>query len=384
MPPPIFDELRRRSAESGARVVPFHIGDTHLGPPAQSRLGALGFSSGPEPDLYRYAPTVGERQLIESVAAKCADKNRIPGVCADWVQITVGATHGLSCAVRALLDHGDHLLLLCPCWPLIRGIALSAGVVPVDVPFSHLLLRQPGVDVEQLVEEYVTPRTAGIYLANPNNPDGKVLGPEELAAIGRVAQRHDLWIFSDEVYEDLPYDGRSHTSMAAVPGMAERTATVFSFSKSYGQAGLRVGYLVAPPEVTRVVRRLANYTVYSTPWAMQRAARVALEAGEEYLAQVRRHYQSARDWAHTRLGDLCLRPEGATYLWLDLGRYLAPGEEDAMAVLGRLADRGLLLAPGGVFGHAFERYARLCFTAVGREELQEGVNRLLAVLAEIG
>ena len=370
----------RRVAAYHGEVIPLHIGDTHLAPPDQSRLGSLGFPTGPAPDLYRYSPPPGKQELLDAVVGKLSARNRFAAADANHVQITAGATHALSCAVRSVLDAGDHLLLLAPYWPLIRGIAVASGVRPVDVPFSHELLRQKGIPADELIEQYVTPHTAGLYMCTPNNPDGKVLTQEELAAIARVAERHDLWILSDEVYEDLVYDGRQHCSIGSLPGMRERAVTVFSFSKSYGQAGLRVGYVVAPRSAAAAVRKMSNHTVYCVPKAMQKAALAALEHGDEFLAGARRDYAAARDFAHGRLAELCVRPEGATYLWLDLDRFRGPGEEDCLGLLTRMADAGVLLAPGAVFGHAFRSWARLCFTSVARSTLEDGIDRVLRVL----
>ncbi len=382
LPGSILDGLKRRAAVFGGPVIPLHIGDTHLAPPERSRLGALGFSAGGDPDLYRYSPPPGKQRLIEALVKKLHQQNRLAFAGPDHVQVTVGATHALACAIRALLDPGDQLILPSPCWAHIRGVALAAGVRPVEAPFSHVLLRRPGADAEQLLEEFVTPETGAIYISTPNNPDGKVLSRAELDAVARVARRHDLWVLSDEVYEEIRHDGRVHTSIASLPGMAERTVTVFSFSKSYGQAGLRVGYAVGPPAAMDALRKMSHHTVYCVPRAMQRAALLALQTGAEFLAETRALYQSVRDAVHARLGDLCLRPQGSTYLFLDLGRFRRDGEPDALGVLERIADAGVLLAPGAAFGHQYGDWARLCFTSVDRPALDEAIDRILAVLEQ--
>ncbi|HUS66988.1 MAG TPA: pyridoxal phosphate-dependent aminotransferase [Kofleriaceae bacterium] len=380
LPASVFEKLMRRLATYQGRVIPLHMGDTHLAPPVKSRLGALGFTSEPDADMYRYSPPPGKQKLLEAIAEKVHRENGLSTAGPDAVQVSSGATHALSCAVRSVVDAGEHMLLLAPYWPLIRGIALSAGVRPIDVPFSQVLLRDPDADPEALIERFVTPETTAIYLCTPNNPDGKVFGERELGAIARVARRHDLWVLSDEVYEHFLYDGRTHRSIGTLEGMAERTFTAFSFSKSYGQAGLRVGYVVAPPPAIAAVRKMSNHTVYCVPRAMQLAALMALQHGDEFLAEARAAYQSARDFAHGKLSDLALLPEGSSYLWLDLSRYLGAGDDSAFDLLERMAAEGVLLAPGGAFGHEFGRWARLCFTSVTRESLEEGVDRVRRVL----
>lgn len=383
LPTSIFTRLMERLARFEGDVIPLQIGDTHLPPPEASRLGALGFSAEHDPELYAYSKPRGDDALIEAVVEKVRRDNGMGFVRAENVQITAGATHALSCSMRAVLDPGDHLLVMAPYWPLIRGIAQSCGVVPVEVPVSQTLLADPDTDVEALLEPYVTPATRGIYLCSPNNPDGKVFTHAELRDIAKVVLRHGLWVLSDEVYERFVYDGMSHQSMATIPGMAEHTLTAFSFSKSYAQAGLRVGYVVGPSDAIDAVRKLANATVYSISRAMQRAALAALRTGEPFLVQARERYQKARDIALEGLGMPTAVPQGSTYLFLDLTPWLG-GSNSSLSLLERMADAGLLLAPGQAFGRDYGRWARLCFTAVEEDRLREGLERLRRVLSGTG
>jgi aspartate/methionine/tyrosine aminotransferase len=383
LPLSIFARLYERLARFEGDVVPFHIGDTYLAPPEGSRLGSLGFSAGNEPALYQYSSPVGDPLLVEALVDKVRARNAMTFAEARNVQLTCGATHALSCSMRAVMDPGDEMLLLSPYWPLIRGIAKSCSVVPVEVPFGWDRLRLAGpVDVEALIEEHITERTASIYVCNPNNPDGKVLTAAELDAIARVAIRHDLWVLADEVYEHFIYDGRSHTSIATLPGMAERTLTAFSFSKSYGQAGLRAGYVVGPADATEAIRKMVNHTVYCVPRAVQRAALAAVVGGARFLDDARQRYQHARDVAVARVQAPCAVPQACTYLFLDLGAWMGPNDDcalvgaDGPSVLERIAEAGLLLAPGISFGRAYGNWARLCFSSVPEERLVEGLDRL--------
>jgi aspartate/methionine/tyrosine aminotransferase len=380
MPESLFAALKRRMARFEGRAIPFHVGDTYLDPPEAARLGNLGFSCGSDPDLYRYSPAPGKEQLIDAVLARLRRDNGMSWAGFENVQITCGATHALFCALRAVMNHGDQILMLAPHWPLIRGIAVSAGVRPVEVPFSHVLMRQEDAHIPTLLEAFITPETAAIYMSNPNNPDGKVYTAGELQAIAEVARRHNLWVISDEVYERFTFDGRRHLSIANLPGMNERTLTVFSFSKTYGQAGLRVGYLVGPAEATVAVRKMSNHSVYSVPHALQRSALAALETGDGFVADARESYQRARDLAFEKVVAPCARPEGCTYLFLDLTRWCERGEDSCLGVLERLAEAGILLAPGVAFGHLYQKWARLCYTSVPIDTLEEGIDRLNQVL----
>jgi N-succinyldiaminopimelate aminotransferase len=375
-PASVFDRLWPRLRRSGQELAPLHIGDTCLPPPVPSRLGALGFGDGAAPELYRYAGAAGVPALTQAIARKAQTLNRLGWCEPDNVQVTAGATHALSIALGALGDAGEELLVLAPHWPLIRGIARANGLVPVEVPFSDRLLAAPETEVAALIEPYVTPRTVGLYFANPNNPDGKVFVERELAAIAAVARRHDLWILSDEVYEHYTFEGREHLSIGALPGMEERTCSVFSFSKSFGQAGLRVGYLIAPRAVIATCRALVTHTIYAVPVAMQRAALAALENGGEFVTEARRTYRELRDLAIARLAAPARVPEGGTYVFVDLREHVRPGDDGAIAVLERLADVGVLLAPGELFGSEWGGFARLCFTAVPAAELERALARV--------
>jgi aspartate/methionine/tyrosine aminotransferase len=355
----------------------FHLGDTHLLPPEPSRFQALAWDD----KMYGYGAPAGDPALLDAIVRKLAERNAIPAT-RDNVQITAGATHAFACATRAVLEPHDEVLLLAPYWPLLRGHVLSVGARPVEVPFSIPLLEKPGADLRTLLDEYISPKTAAIYLTTPNNPDGKVLSRAQLEVIADVARADDLWVLSDEVYEDFTFGGRPHVSIASLPGMAERTITAFSFSKSYGQAGLRVGYAVGPTAAIVPIRKLANHTIYSVPRAMQGAALAALQGGAAFLAGARGEYERARDLTMATLGKVgvrCFEPEGGSYVFCDFTRW-ADGADCCISVLQKLAAAGILMAPGEAFGRAFGMWARLCYTAVPRERLEAGLAALTRVL----
>ncbi len=355
----IFARLREHLARFPGDIVPFHIGDTHL-PPAAA-LDAFDWQTLPAAELYAYGAPPGWQPLLDAIVAKLARRNSIEAS-ASQLQVTAGATHALSCAVQALCEPGDELILVTPHWPLIRGIAIAHHVTPIEVALDA-------------IEAAVTSKTAGIYVASPNNPDGALLSPADVARIVALARARDLWIFSDEVYEDFVYTG-VHCSIA--PRAPERTVTVFSCSKGYAQAGLRVGYVVGPPQVIDAVRKLANHSVFNVPVAMQRAAHAAITGGDGFLAMARERYRGARDRAKARLRAPCELPPGAAYLWVDFGQFCNGG--DCMPVLEKIAAAGVLVAPGSAFGDACGRFARLCFTGVDEARLDDGIDRINRVL----
>lgn len=368
VPASIFAKLREHLARFPGDVIPLQIGDTYLRPPAV--LEDIGWHDPAE--LYAYGAPAGWAPLVDAIVAKARAQNGI-AVTDAWVQVACGATHALSCAVQALCDRGEELILVTPHWPLIKGMAVGHGVVPVEVLFGAGL--HDGF--AERLERAVTARTSAIYVATPNNPDGVMLGADAIDAIARVADKHGLWILADEVYEDYGYDA-PHISIATHPAALPRTVTVFSFAKSYAQAGLRVGYALAPEPVTAAIRKLVNHSVYNVPVAMQRAALGAMKSGAAFLADARERYQAARDRARARLTAPAACPPGGSYLWVDFSRWSG---DSCMPVLEKVAEQGVLLAPGSAFGDACHRYARLCFTGVDEARLDEGIDRINAVLA---
>lgn len=386
LPSSIFARLYERLSRFSGDVIPLQIGDTYRAPPLAARFEQQPFvaqaaTTADARELYAYAPPAGWGQLIEHIVGKVSAQNKI-ATSTNGVQITCGATHALSCAVAALLDPGDELLLLTPHWPLIHGIAQSRSVMPVEVNMTQELLAgtlSPSDGIAAQLTAALTPNTRAIYICSPNNPDGYVYSAEELGHIARFAAAHDLWILSDEVYEDYVYSG-VHTSIASLPEATGRTLTVFSFSKSYGMAGLRLGYVVGPDAVIAAVRKMANHSVYNVPQALQRAALAAMQSGGEFLVQARQEYLAAGELVQRTLAAPASLPRGSTYLFLDLRRWSEHG--NSLCVLEEFAEAGVLLAPGAAFGDAYKGFARLCFTAVDQVRLVEGVARMNQVLAK--
>jgi len=364
MRPSLFASLAERMKALPSDHLPLHIGDTYRLPPEGARLE----NQSHDPKLYRYSHPFGLPDFLTEIATKLKNKNGIADATADWVQLTCGATQALHCAALTLLNPGDEVLVLAPYWPLIVGILRSTGAVPVQVPFSDRL--KPGQDPQELVRPHLTERTRALYFANPNNPDGKAYTRAELESLAAFARQHDLWVLSDEVYEDYLYDGREHVSIASLEGMAERTHTAFSFSKSYALAGHRLGYAVGPPDMTAVLRRVANHTVYNVAATLQQAGLAAMREGAAFLAESRRLYQQARDILHTGLPDQP-RPQGGGYFFLPCADAQA-----AESLLHRALDEALVLAPGQGFGEAYGHCLRICFTSAPPADIERAAEIL--------
>ncbi|MCH2187393.1 pyridoxal phosphate-dependent aminotransferase, partial [Myxococcota bacterium] len=279
MPGAVYSPFADRAEAHEGPLFPLHVGDTWLEPAVGARMEDL--RTDEIDGLHRYLETRGLPALIDTVVEKVRLRNRV--ACErESVLITAGATAGLGCALGAVLQPGDEVLILAPFWPLIRGIVESFGGIPVEVPFFDRVTDPQ--DAVEAVGARISPRTVALYVSTPSNPTGRVLDGSLLAALADWAGREDLWLLSDEVYEDFVY-GADHVSMATFA--PERTLSAYSFSKAYGMAGNRVGYLVGPSGWIDEARKLGTHSFYNAPTAGQHAALRALTHGADWQAEAR-------------------------------------------------------------------------------------------------
>ncbi|UCE84577.1 MAG: pyridoxal phosphate-dependent aminotransferase [Deltaproteobacteria bacterium] len=341
---------------------PLNIGDTWLDPFVGGRMEDLRAAN--HPGMNRYAPTQGIPELIDAVVEKVRSRNALP--CErTHVLITAGATGGLACAIGMLASPGEEVLILTPCWPLIRGIAPTFRARPVEVPFYDRV--SSAEQAVAAVRERITARSVALYVSTPSNPTGRVVPGDWLEALAQLARDADLWLLSDEVYEDYVYRGE-HVSVGRFA--PERTLSVFSFSKAYGMAGNRTGYLVGPASAVAQARKVGTHTFYSAPTAGQLAALAALRSGDDWLAEARSSYRAAGDAAAEALG--LPPPEGGTFLFVPVGD--RPGGVERL--LSDCLEDGVALAPGSASGHDYRPWVRICFASMPPDRMAEAVRRL--------
>ncbi|MCB9675027.1 MAG: pyridoxal phosphate-dependent aminotransferase [Alphaproteobacteria bacterium] len=364
----VYSHLAKRLHEQGGPVYPLHIGDTWMEPAEGCRMQDLEVSD--HPGMHRYAGVQGVPELIEAVGARVSARTGV-ATGFDDVLIAAGATGGLCGLVGAIVEPGDEVVILAPFWPLIAGMVRAFGGVAVPVPFIGVA-DSPETAVE-VVRAALTDRTVALYWNTPNNPTGRRIPAPWLAALAELARERDLWVVSDEVYEEYVYAGEHVYSRAFAP---ERVVSCHSFSKSYGMAGNRAGYLVGPADILGHAKKITTHTFYSTPTASQLAALAALgPAGDAWVAQARAKYAELGRWAAERLG--VEAPEGSTFLFLDVSDHL--DETGLVGLLERAVERGLLVAPGDSFG-PYPNHVRLCFTSAAPERVRAGVEVLASLL----
>jgi aspartate/methionine/tyrosine aminotransferase len=327
-----------------------------------------------------YPDQRGETPFRESLAEKLMRENGIRAHVDDIV-ITAGGTHALCLAMQGLLSRGDELLVLSPHWmaiPKLVGFADGARHRTLPVYLELLAGRWSPAEFAARLRAALAPETRGIYLNTPNNPTGAVLSREHLAALAEVAVERDLWVLSDEAYEHLTYDGAKHVSIASLPGMAERTLSIFTFSKSYAMTGWRVGYVVSPPALRAVMGPLlAFYTTHGVFPAVQLAARAAVTGSQACVAEMRDAYDQRRKLLLQGLaGGSAVHapvPKGAFYAFANVAA--ARNGRDLWALVDEWLGFGVAALPGTAFGPGFDDWVRLS-VATRAEDVAEAGRRI--------
>lgn len=364
----LFSTLAERLTRFEGETFPLHVGDTWMEPAAGCRMEDLSVQS--NPGMHRYAPPRGIAKLLELLVEE--DRART-GLATNRSNLLVatGATGALGAVAGALFSPGDEILILGPHWPLISGIVRSFHGKPKIVPFFDRV--EDAKQAVECVSAHLTAKTVALYVNTPNNPTGRVLSESILSALADWAASHDLWLLSDEVYERYVYEGRHIPLRSLKP---ERTLAAYSFSKAYGMAGNRCGYVVGPSRVINEVRKVSTHTFYSTPTASQLAAvQVLGESGQRWLENAVQQYRETGSRAAERLG--VKRPDSGTFLFLDLREIL--DDRGLEGFLEQCLERGLLVAPGPSFG-PFPDAIRICFTTLEPERTMRGIEQLASLL----
>lgn len=367
--PSVFTSLAAQFKFLAAPPIPLHLGDTYRSPVPQSRLDQV--AARLPANAYAYANPNGLDDLRAAVAGR-AGREGLPGLTANHVQVTLGGTGAIHVALGTWLQPGDEVLIMAPFWPLVRGMVLAMGAVPIEVPFYESV--RAGRSIDEILSPYLSDRTMALYICSPNNPCGTVL---ELAQLGEVAKfccDHDLWAIADEAYEHYAFSPAEHHFLAAQPGMFSRTATIFTASKSYALAGIRVGFLCGDPAWLDVARRVSTHEIYNVPLACQLSALAAIEHGDAWLRETRDLYAEAADITARTLQAKFAPARGGGYVFADLAEDLRGAP--LMEFLHALLHQGVSLSPGDAFGKDFPTYVRLCFIAVDLPQLRVALDRL--------
>jgi aspartate/methionine/tyrosine aminotransferase len=316
-------------------------------------------------DFHQYAITWGTPSLRRAIA----DKYRtFYGMAIEpdlHVTVCCGSTETMLSTLLAVLNPGDEVIIFEPFYENYGPGCIISGAIPKFVPLEppHFTF-----DPDRLAQA-VTPRTKAIVFNSPNNPTGKVFSRAELQAIADLCLKHDLLAITDEIYEHIVYDGLGHIPIATLPGMAERTITISGISKSYSVTGWRVGYAVAPADISVGIRRAHDFVTVGAPHPLQEAAVTALRLPDAYYVYLRESYQARRDllWGYiASAGFVAWKPQGAYYILTDVAHFMKQVgvEDDTAFAMYLIKEVGVATVPGSSFyahGELGRTKIRFCF-----------------------
>ena len=320
----------------------------------------------------KYTPSDGYVTLRELLAAKVRERNGLD-VGIDQVVVTSGGCGGLFTSLLVLLDPGDEILLPDPGWANYPPMAHVLNAKPAFYPLEPARDWAPDLDA---LESLVTARSKVIVLNSPGNPTGAVYDESVLVGVLELARRKDLWVISDECYDEIVFEGR-HVSTAAV-GDADRVVSVFTFSKSYAMTGWRLGYVIAPPDVALALSKAQEPVVGNASSVSQKGGEAALTGPQDCVLEMRDAYRERRDLATAVLdeaGVAYVRPRGAFYLMADV----SPAGKSLSFAKRLLQEAHVSVVPGSAFGPSGEGWVRVSL-CVDPEVLAEGLTRLAGTL----
>jgi aminotransferase len=328
-----------------------------------------------------YTSNYGTIELREALAAHLQQRYDVGYDPETEMVITVGASEALAIALAAIIDPGDEVVIAEPTYVAYVPDIIFTGGTPVFVPSAP----EDGWQLDpDAVEAAITPRTKALFIGFPNNPTGAVLEGERIRALAELAERHDLLVISDEIYDRLVYGGHRHEAFSALPGMRERTILLGGFSKAYAMTGWRVGYACAPRDLLEGIVKVHQYIIMSAPTAAQDAACVAL-THPEAEAEVQRmaaEYDRRRQMFVSGLGRLGLatvEPRGAFYAFPHIGD---TGLSSDVFSERLLHEQHVAVVPGSAFGASGEGYVRMSL-ATSYEDLEEALVRIGRLLSSI-
>ncbi|MBY0096924.1 aminotransferase [Mesobacillus maritimus] len=318
-----------------------------------------------------YTANAGLLELRQEIAAYMAREFQVAYQPDSEIIVTVGASQAIDIAFRSILDPGDEVIVVEPCFVSYSPLVSLAGGTPVHVQAET---EQEFKISPKKLESAITSKTKAIMICSPNNPTGTMLNKEELQKIAEIAERYDLLVISDEIYAELVYD-EVYTSMAAINGMKERTILISGFSKGFAMTGWRLGFVCAPKEITAAMLKVHQYGIMCAPIMAQYAGLEAMRNGQDEVEEMRKSYRRRRNYMVSSLNELglsCHSPGGAFYVFPSIQTTGLTSDQFAEQLL---MEEKVAVVPGSVFGESGEGYIR-CSYATSIEQLQEAIKRI--------
>ena len=318
-----------------------------------------------------YTSNLGIMELRTAIAQNLEERYGVHYDPVNEIIVTVGVSEALYLTFTALLDSGDEVIIPTPCFVSYQAEVILAGGKPVEIYTTMEDDFQPNPAV---IEKAITPRTKAILLGYPNNPTGAVAKRENLEAIAKIAEEHDLVVISDEIYDRLVY-GQEHICFPAFPGMQERTVLLGGFSKDYAMTGWRIGYAAGPASIINGLVRIHQYSVMSAPTVSQYGALEALKVGEPYVEEMLAEYDRRRKLVYEGMNSLGLptfEPHGAFYVFPSIHN---TGLDDVTFAEKLLLEEKVAVVPGSAFGDSGIGFVR-CSYATSYEKLEIALEKI--------
>jgi aspartate aminotransferase len=366
-------DIAKQLEREGREIIHMEVGEPDFDTPEHIKRAAQdALARG----TTKYTPSAGTPELREAIAEHL--KGNGVQASAKEVLVTPGAKHAIFCAMSATLDPGDEVIIPSPCWTY-EGIALINGAKPVFIETTQedeFRLR-----IENL-QEKLTPNIRMLVLNYPNNPTGATMNKKDLRALADLALDHEFWVLSDEIYDCLIYEGEK-ASIASMPKMHERTIYINGFSKAYAMTGWRLGYSVAPAELTQEMIKIQQASTSCAAAFVQAAGVAALRGPQDYVVEMREEYRKRRDVIVDGLnlieGFNCIKPKGAFYVFPNIEELNMKSSELCERIL---KDAGVASVPGSEFGPYGEHHLRFSY-ATSMQNIKNALERMNAVIERL-
>lgn len=351
-------------------------------PPPREITDALARAAQEGP--HQYSITFGAQNFRQALARKQEAAYGRPIDPEREIVVTCGGTEAMMCAMMTVCNPGDRVIVFSPFYENYGADAILSGAEPIFVP-----LRPPEFcfDEAELARAFALGPKA-IIVCNPSNPCGKVFTREELTLIGKLAEQHDAFVITDEVYEHIVYDPYAHVNFAALPGMAERAITCSSLSKTYSITGWRLGYLIGPAEVIESARKVHDFLTVGAAAPLQEAAVAGLTLGPDYYLQLKALYTRKRDFFLRGLNEIGIAhttPQGSYFVMADISKYLLlpgfAGYTDLMFCEWMIRHLGVAAVPGSSFFREDVNHLIRLHFAREEQTLREALRRLAGLNA---
>lgn len=356
-------------------VISLGVGEPDFQTPWNVRQAAI---TSLEKGKTKYTANSGLAELRKAISENIRKNTGVSYCDNDEIIVTVGGSEGIDISIRTLIESGDEVLIVEPCFVCYAPIVSLCGGVPVSVQTTEETQFRL---TPEMLREKITDKTKLLILPFPNNPTGAIMERSDLEAIAEVIRDTNILILSDEIYSSLTY-GTKHCSIIEIEGMKERTIYVNGFSKAYAMTGWRLGYVAGPKPIIKQMLKIHQYGIMSSPTVSQYAAVEALENCDEDIVKMRDEYDMRRRWLVKALNDIgltCFEPKGAFYVFPSIKSTGLTSEEFCERLV---YEHNVAVVPGNAFGECGEGYIRISY-AYSLKHIMTAIDRIKEFLADL-